>query len=380
MKVGIRIALSWPVRLTSHVAGGGGPVLTRYRTLIVASLLAIVAAAACGRGPTGPSGHGGTTIAGTVSVNGGAARLPGAAAGGLTVTIVGTNLSSTVDASGFFQIAGVPSGTVRLQFTDGIVNVTLEIANVGQEALIELQVQVSATSAVIVNELRSNSKVSLCHRTEAGSFHMIDVSVNAEPAHRAHGDGKVGDQVPGQPTQMFDQNCRAVGPAVQITKSTNGDDANDAPGPIIEVGRPVNWQYVVTNIGTIPLTNVAVLDDRNVAVTCPSTTLAVEQSMTCTGSGVAALGQYRNVGTVTANSASGTVTDTDPSHYLGVLPSTEEEGPKVELCHRTGNGSYHLISVSVNAEPAHRAHGDGKIGEAVPGSAGRTFGAGCSVN
>jgi hypothetical protein len=51
----------------------------------------------------------------------------------------------------------------------------------------------------------------------------------------------------------------------------------------------------------------------------------------------------------------------------------------VQLCHRTGAGFYVLIEVSVNAEPAHRAHGDGKIGEAVPGNAGKRFGAGCQV-
>ncbi len=113
-------------------------------------------------------------------------------------------------------------------------------------------------------------------------------------------------------------------------------------------------------------------------MTCGQTTLAVGQSMTCTGSGLATLGQYANVGTVTANWTGGQVTDSDPSHYLGVSP-TEEEGPKVQLCHKTGNGSYHLIEVSINAEPAHRAHGDGKIGDAVPGSPGKVFGAGCSV-
>ena len=101
--------------------------------------------------------------------------------------------------------------------------------------------------------------------------------------------------------------------------------------------------------------------------------------MTCSGSGVATLGQYRNVGTVTATWIGGTVTASDPSHYLGVSPD-DEAGPKVQLCHKTGNGSYHLIEVSINAEPAHRAHGDGKIGEAVPGTAGEVFGAGCSVN
>jgi hypothetical protein len=92
--------------------------------------------------------------------------------------------------------------------------------------------------------------------------------------------------------------------------------------------------------------------------------------------------QDRNVGTVTANwnlnGNSGQVSDSDPSHYFG-RALDEEEGPKVQLCHKTGNGSYHLIEVSINAEPAHRAHGDGKIGEAVPGNAGRVFGAGCSV-
>ena len=131
--------------------------------------------------------------------------------------------------------------------------------------------------------------------------------------------------------------------------------------------------------GTVALTGVSVSDDMGVSVNCPATSLAVGQSMTCTGSGVATLGQYRNVGTASASSSMGPVSATDPSHYLGVVPD-EQTGPKVELCHRTGNGSYHLISVAENAEPAHRAHGDGRIGEAVPGSPGKVFGAGCSVN
>jgi hypothetical protein len=31
---------------------------------------------------------------------------------------------------------------------------------------------------------------------------------------------------------------------------------------------------------------------------------------------------------------------------------------KVEICHRTGNGSFHTINPSVNALPAHLRHGD----------------------
>lgn len=31
---------------------------------------------------------------------------------------------------------------------------------------------------------------------------------------------------------------------------------------------------------------------------------------------------------------------------------------KQDVCHLTGNGSYHMINVSVNALPAHLRHGD----------------------
>jgi len=360
--------------------------------------MVLAIAAACGGGPSSPSKIDGTTISGMVSVKGAAAIAPPAASGtsstttaatapvalsaGLTVSVVGTNLSTTVESSGYFQLAGVPSGTVRLQFRDAGMDATVEISNVGKESLIEIQVQLTNTSAVVVDEVRSNTKVSICHITGTGTYHMIDISDSAEPAHRAHGDGKVGEAVPGSPKMVFDQNCRAAGPAVDIEKSTNGEDADNAPGPTIVVGSAVTWQYVVTNTGTIPLTNVTVVDDKGVAVTCPSKTLAAGQSMTCSGSGVAVAGQYSNLGTVTADSTGGSVTDSDASHYFGQLPETPgtEEGPKVQICHRTGNGSYHQIEISVNAVPAHRAHGDGMIGEAVPGSPGKVFGPGCSVN
>lgn len=374
--------------------------LTASRTLSIGSSLAVVAIAiACGGGPSSPSTVGGTTIAGMVSVKGASAIAPSTAVSGapaattaatapvaqasaLTVTVVGSNLSTTVEPSGYFQLPGVPSGTVRLQFRDAGVDATVEIGNVGKESLIEIQVQLTNTSAVVVDEVRSNSKVSLCHSTGNGSYHMIDVSESAEPAHRSHGDGKVGEPVPGSPKMVFDQNCRATGPAVDIKKSTNGEDADNAPGPTIVVGSAVTWQYVVTNTGTIQLTNVTVVDDKGVAVSCPSKTLAAGQSMTCSGSGVAIAGQYSNLGTVTADSTGGSVTDSDASHYFGEVPQVPgtDEGPKVQICHRTGNGSYHQIEISVNAVPAHRAHGDGMIGEPVPGSPGKVFGPGCNVN
>ena len=370
--------------------------LTVTRTLVAASCLALTAAVGCGgsvSGPTGPSGAGsstGATIVGTV--NGGnmvssavsamsAGQTAAAAPSGMTVTVVGTNLTTSVDVVGQFQLAGVPSGNVQLQFNRGNVSATVQLSNVGEEELVQIQVTVSGTAATIVNEVRRTGKVSLCHSTGNGSYHLIEVSVSAESAHRAHGDGAVGDPVPADTTKVFDANCQAVAAvaaSVRIKKSTNGQDADDAPGPTIAVGSAVAWQYVVTNTGQVSLTSVVVVDDRGVAVSCPGTTLAVGQSMTCTGSGVATVGQYTNVGTVTASSVAGVVKDSNASHYFGEAPTQGDER-KVELCHRTGNGQYHLIEVGISAEPAHRAHGDAKVGEPVPGSPGKVFSASCGV-
>jgi hypothetical protein len=52
---------------------------------------------------------------------------------------------------------------------------------------------------------------------------------------------------------------------------------------------------------------------------------------------------------------------------------------KVDLCHRTGNGSFQAISVSTNAAGAHLAHGDvQQPNGAVPGSPGYVFDSRCT--
>ena len=115
-------------------------------------------------------------------------------------------------------------------------------------------------------------------------------------------------------------------PGVLIEKSTNGVDADDAPGVLIPVGQPVEWTYTVTNTGNNTLNDIDVSDDQGVTVTCPSTTLDVGEQMTCTASGTAAEGDYENTGTVTAVGSAGTpVTDDDPSHYYGVVSEIHVE-------------------------------------------------------
>nr|WSW68374.1 hypothetical protein OG461_20395 [Streptomyces sp. NBC_00995] len=54
------------------------------------------------------------------------------------------------------------------------------------------------------------------------------------------------------------------------------------PSPLTP-GMDVPYEYVVTNSGNVPLTGVNVTDDRVTGITCPQSTLAVGETMTCTG-------------------------------------------------------------------------------------------------
>src|SRR4051812_5260429 len=135
----------------------------------------------------------------------------------------------------------------------------------------------------------------------------------------------VGFTATGRRVRALDpSNYYGTATGIRLEKSTNGDDADAAPGPAIRVGDPVTWTYTVYNTGTAPLTGIAVTDDRGVAVACPSATLAADAHMECTASGTARLGQYENTATVVGTDPAGTrLSDSDPSHYFGVVSRIE---------------------------------------------------------
>jgi hypothetical protein len=113
-----------------------------------------------------------------------------------------------------------------------------------------------------------------------------------------------------------------VNPGIKIVKLTNGQD-----GAQIPAGSPITWTYQVTNTGDVALSDIHVTDDKGVAVTCPKTTLVPQESMTCTGTGVAQACQYNNLGTVTAKTSVGdTLTASDASSYFG----TTQPGISIE--------------------------------------------------
>ena len=130
---------------------------------------------------------------------------------------------------------------------------------------------------------------------------------------------------PGQTDLTIDAGVLDFDAGLSIEKSTNGQDADAPTGPVVPVGATIQWTYLVANTGDFPLVDVIVTDDQGVTVTCPMTTLAAGESMTCNGSGVATAGQYANLGTATAQPTDpntgdpfGTpISDSDPSHYFG---------------------------------------------------------------
>ena len=110
----------------------------------------------------------------------------------------------------------------------------------------------------------------------------------------------------------------ALVPSISINKLTNGAD-----GPTILFDELVVWSYQLTNTGNTPLSNISVIDDQGVTVSCPQTTLAIGQSITCDATGTAIKGSYANSATVSATYQSTTVSATDTSSYFGAAPSMD---------------------------------------------------------
>ena len=75
------------------------------------------------------------------------------------------------------------------------------------------------------------------------------------------------------------------------SSSDLNDDAQRLDsGSTLPSGSAITWTYEVKNTGETVLHDIEVVDDQlpDDAVTCPSTTLRVGKSMTCTASGTVA--------------------------------------------------------------------------------------------
>jgi hypothetical protein len=62
------------------------------------------------------------------------------------------------------------------------------------------------------------------------------------------------------------------------------------------------------------------------------------------------------------------------------LPATAwaHGADKIDICHKTGDGEFVRLSIAAPAHDKHIVHGDGEVGQPVPGASGLVFGDDCA--
>ncbi|MCI0712496.1 MAG: hypothetical protein L0154_20235 [Chloroflexi bacterium] len=96
-------------------------------------------------------------------------------------------------------------------------------------------------------------------------------------------------------------------------------DADVGTGPDVTLENEVSFRFVITNDGTVDLTNITVTDDLISNITCGiPETLAPAAFFECTAGPVAVVeGEYVNVATASAAHEDSTVSDSDSASYFG---------------------------------------------------------------
>lgn len=143
--------------------------MIRIQALCVIAFVTALAASAAGCGsdasssPTSPSAVGnsrGAVIRGRVTGVSTAASTSGVsgtmAVTRVTVTIVGTDISTVVDGNGQFTLTGVPPGDVRLRFTGTGVDATITLSGVSATDRITITIALDGNRARVESEDRDD--------------------------------------------------------------------------------------------------------------------------------------------------------------------------------------------------------------------------------
>lgn len=145
------------------------------RSTIVTAVLAIASlmAAACGGNasvsPVAPSSTatGAASITGTVRGSAVTSRALAEdtfttldAHSGLTVSVVGTGISTNADNQGQFTLNNVPTGNVQLNFSAPGSNATVTLMGVGPDDRVQITVTVNGSSAHVDSEHHNNGEIS----------------------------------------------------------------------------------------------------------------------------------------------------------------------------------------------------------------------------
>jgi Domain of unknown function (DUF5666) len=132
--------------------------------LAIAFVLLAMVIAGCGGSsnpatPTNPTSSptSGAVITGTVLGSSVGARAADSTGGGMTVSVVGTNITVTVGLTGQFTIPGVPAGDITLKFHGVGGDATVTVTQVTQGETINITVTIQGTTATAETETRESS-------------------------------------------------------------------------------------------------------------------------------------------------------------------------------------------------------------------------------
>jgi hypothetical protein len=170
-------------------------------TYRITALLFCAMAAACGKSPTGPSNGTGSPSGSAAIISGsvlgaGSSSLTSAGIGhattGLTVTIVGTSVTATVDGAGRFTLEATNAGDLQLRFTGPGIDATIALADVRPSESISLVIAIAGSTATVETVTRTGAgEAELEGRVEslpptmpAGTFRVAGKAVTTDASTR----------------------------------------------------------------------------------------------------------------------------------------------------------------------------------------------------
>jgi len=149
-------------------------------------------------------------------------------------------------------------------------------------------------------------------------------------------------------------------PGLHLRVLANGEEAGTSPGPLVEVGRSVNWSFEVSNTGNLALMLTALSNTHQGSINCPQPWLDAHAAMTCTASGVAEPGPHSGLARATARlPGNWTISSASPSFYFGSAPAVDLEVLTNGLDHDTAPGPELIAGEQVNT--TYLVHNTGNV-------------------
>jgi len=144
--------------------------------------------------------------------------------------------------------------------------------------------------------------------------------------------GQVIGESPAGPTDSVDRSFYFgydTNESISIEVVVNGEDADIPPGAYLMANQTITWTYSVYNISSVGLYTITISDDHGTPSNpgddiqvCTISSLDSFSLASCQRTEVSIIGQFSSNATTNAYLSDGStiVSDTDPTHYFGVIP------------------------------------------------------------